>query len=132
MCVSCAGVWYFICPRPFLPVSSPLLPLSLPLSALLSLQPALPQTGGQAMPLRSACCERWVTEPDNTTNCSIFEEIKHSVCLKFHYLFAFLPPPLINLALYAKQWSSSKVESNKLRLCESCKATNPLYPYFMN
>lgn len=73
------------------------------------------------MPLRSACYERWVTEPDNTTNCSIFEEIKHCVCLKFHYLFAFFPPPLINLALYAKQLSSSRVESNKLRLCESCK-----------
>ena len=59
------------------------------------------------MPLRSACYERWVTEPDNTTNCSIFEEIKHSVCLNFffffHYLFASFPPPLINLALYAKQ-----------------------------
>lgn len=104
-----------------------LLPFSLSLSALLSLQPASMQTGGQAMPLRSACCERWVTEPDNTTNCSIFEEIKHSVCLKFHYLFAFFPPPQINLALYAKQWSSSRVDSNKLRLCESCKAVALLY-----
>lgn len=104
-----------------------LLPFSLSLSALLSLQPASLQTGGQAMPLRSACYERWVTEPDNTTNCSIFEEIKHSVCLKFHYLFAFLPPPLINLALYAKQRSSSRVESNKLGLCESCKAAALLY-----
>lgn len=79
-----------------------LFPFSLSLSALLSLQPASLQTGGQAMPLRSACYERWVTEPDNTTNCSIFEEIKHSVCLKFCYLFAFFSPPLINLALYAK------------------------------
>lgn len=105
-----------------------LLPFSLSLSALLSLQPASMQTGGQAMPLCSACCERWVTEPDNTTNCSIFEEIKHSVCLKFHYLFAFFPPPQINLALYAKQWSSSRVESNKIRLPESCKALALLYP----
>lgn len=91
-------------------------------SALLSLQPALPQTGGQAMPLRSACCERWVTEPDNTTNCSIFEEIKHSVCLKFCYLFIFFPPPPINLAVYAKQKRSSRVKSSKLKLWESCKA----------
>lgn len=81
------------------------------------------------MPLRSACCERWVTEPDNTTNCSIFEEIKHCVCLKFHYLFTFFPPPLINLALYAKQRSSSRVESNKLRLWESSKAVPLLYYY---
>lgn len=104
-----------------------LLPFSLSLLALLSLQPASPQTGGQAMPLRSACYERWVTEPDNTTNCSIFEEIKHCVCLKFHYLLAFLPPPMINLALYAKQLSSSRVESNKLWLCESCKAVDLLF-----
>ena len=104
-----------------------LLPFSLSLSALLSLQPASMQTGGQAMPLCSACCERWVTEPDNTTNCSIFEEIKHSVCLKFHYLFAFFPPPQINLALYAKQWSSSRVESNKIRLPESFKSVALLY-----
>lgn len=83
----CVCVWYFVCPRPFLPVSFPLLPLPLP--ALLSLQPASLQTGGQATPLRPACHERRVTEPDNTTNCSIFEEIKHSVCLKPHYLFAF-------------------------------------------
>lgn len=97
-------------------------------SALLSLQPASLQTGGQAMPLRSACYERWVTEPDNTTNCSIFEGIKHCVCLKFHYLFAFLPPPLINLALYAKQRISSRVKSNKLKLCENCKALALLCP----
>ncbi|KAG7229356.1 hypothetical protein INR49_012873 [Caranx melampygus] len=38
------------------------------LQVSMSLQPASLQTGGQAMPLRSACCERWVTEPDNTTN----------------------------------------------------------------
>lgn len=121
LCVFVRAYGILFCPRPFLPVSSPPRPSTCPLSflTLLSLQPASPQTGGQATPLRSACCERRVTEPDTTTNCSRFEEIKH-FCLfwNLYYLLAFSPsaPPPTKLTLYAKQWISSRLESHKLGL----------------
>lgn len=77
------------CPSP--------LPFSLSLLALLSLQPAW-QTGGQATPLRPAGCERWVTEPDNTTNCLILEEMEKMFGV-FEICATRRSPPLTNLAL---------------------------------
>lgn len=55
-------------------------PSLLPSLPLLSLQLAASlaadRRSGHATPPRPACCERRVTEPDNTTNCSTLEEIK--------------------------------------------------------
>lgn len=77
---------------------------SLSLSQLFhSLQPASPQTGGQATPLRSPRYERRVTEADNTANCSIFfEEIKYSVWFG-DFAVALPPPPPVDRALMQKE-----------------------------
>lgn len=110
-CVSGAGVWYSICPRPLLPVCSPLLYLS---QLFLSLQPASPQTGGQATPLRSPRHERRVTEPDNTANCSIFlKKSSIPLCLEIWLVLSHGPPPPGGSRTYAERERESPVKGSE-------------------
>ena len=100
---------------------SPSLPLSLSLARLSSAR-SQPRCRQEVRPCHSALPAVSAGSPSQITPPTVQYLKKSSILFVWyvHYLFAFFPPPLVNLGLYAKQWRSSRVESNKLRLWESC------------